>query len=167
MDEFQYSERQACKLISLDRATYRYQPRPDHNAELRSQLVTLARQKPRYGYRRLCALLERGGVKASPQRVYRLYSAEHLAVRQLKRKRLVRTAPADKLLSRPNQEWAIDFVSDGLATGRGLRMLTIVDSFTRECPAIEVDTGMCRPARYARAGKSHRPAREAGRDSLR
>jgi putative transposase len=88
------------------------------------------------------ALLERGGSKASAQRVYRIYSAEHLAVRRLKRKRLLRPAPEEALLSRANQEWAIDFVSDGLATGRGLRMLTVVDSFTRECPAIEVDTGL-------------------------
>jgi putative transposase len=142
VSEYQYSERQACKLLSLDRTTYRYQPRPDHNAELREKLIALARQKPRYGYRRLCALLERGGSKASPQRVYRIYSAERLAVRRLKRKRLLRPAPENALLSRANQEWAIDFVADGLATGRGLRMLTVVDSFTRECPAIEVDTGL-------------------------
>jgi putative transposase len=142
MREYAYSERQACKLVSLDRTTYRYQPRPDHNAELREKLVALARQKPRYGYRRLCALLERSGSKASAQRVYRIYSTEHLAVRRIKRKRLVRPAPGTALLSRANQEWAIDFVSDGLATGRGLRMLTVVDSFTRECLAIEVDTGL-------------------------
>ena len=142
MSEHHYSERQACKLMSVDRSTYRYQPRPDHNAELRSQLIALARQKPRYGYRRLAALLERDGSKASPQRVYRIYSEEHLAVRRLKRKRLVRPAPQEALLSRADQEWAIDFVADGLATGRGLRMLTVVDSFTRECPAIEVDTGL-------------------------
>jgi putative transposase len=142
MSEFQYSERQACKLMSLDRSTYRYQPQPDHNAELREQLIALARQKPRYGYRRLCVLLERNGFQASPQRVYRIYSSEHLAVRRLKRKRLVRPAPEGSSLTRPNQEWAIDFVTDGLATGRGLRILTVVDSFTRECPAIEVDTGM-------------------------
>jgi putative transposase len=73
MEQFQYSERQACKLISLDRSTYRYQPQPDHNAELREQLIALARQKPRYGYRRLCVLLERSGFPASPQRVYRIY----------------------------------------------------------------------------------------------
>jgi putative transposase len=142
MKEFHYSERKACKLMSLDRTTYRYKPRPDHNADLRQKLVTLARQKVRYGYRRLCALLERSGCKASPQRVYRVYSAEHLAVRRLKRKRLIRPATPNCSVSGPNQEWAIDFVADGLATGRGLRMLTVVDSFTRECPAIEVDTGM-------------------------
>jgi putative transposase len=142
MREFQYTERQACKLMAMDRTSYRYQPRPDHNAELRNELVAVARQKPRYGYRRLHALLERRGCKASPQRVWRLYSKEHLAVRRLKRKRLVRPAPQGVLLTRANQEWAIDFVADGLATGRGLRMLTVVDSFTRECPAIEVDTGL-------------------------
>ena len=65
MSEFQYSERRACKLVSMDRTTYRYQPRPDHNAELRGKLIAMARQKPRYGYRRLCALLERGGCPAS------------------------------------------------------------------------------------------------------
>jgi len=149
MGEHHYSEREACKLLSVDRTSYRYQPRPDHNAELRSKLIALARQKPRYGYRRLCVLLERSGSAASPQRVYRIYSEEHLAVRRLKRKRLVRPAPESTLLSKPNQEWAIDFVTDGLATGRGLRMLTVVDSYTRECPAIEVDTGLsgCRVTR--------------------
>jgi putative transposase len=107
VNEFHYSERQACQLISVDRTSYRYKPRPDHNAELRERLITLARQKPRYGYRRLCALLERGGPAASPQRVYRIYRAEHLAVRRLKRKHLVRPAPETTSLSRANQEWAI------------------------------------------------------------
>lgn len=87
-------------------------------------------------------LLERSGTKASPQRVYRIYAAEHLAVRRIKRKRLIRPAPESTLFCRANQEWAIDFVADGLSTGRGLRMLTVVDSHTRECPAIEVDTGL-------------------------
>jgi transposase InsO family protein len=143
MSEHPYSEREACKLLSIDRTTYRYQPRADHNAELREKLIALARQKPQYGYRRLAALLERDGAKASPQRVYRVYSAERLAVRRLKRKRLVRPAAESTLLTRVNQELAIDFVADGIATGRGLRMLTVVDSFTRECPVIEVDTSLC------------------------
>jgi putative transposase len=143
MSEHPYSEREACKLLLIDRTTYRYQPRPDHNAELREKLVALARQKPRYGSRRLAALLERDGVKASAQRVYRVYSFERLAVRRSKRKRLVRPAVESATLTRVNQELAIDFVADGLGTGRGIRMLTVVDSFTRECPAIEVDTSLC------------------------
>ncbi len=140
--EYGYSERQACKLMDVDRSSYRYQPRPDRNAALREQLLALARQKPRYGYRRLTVLLEKRGFPASPQRVYRIYRQEHLAVRRLKRKRLVRPAPEAATLNSPNQEWAIDFMADGLATGRGLRILTVVDSFTRECLAIEADTSL-------------------------
>ena len=52
MEQYEMSERQACKLVDLDRSSYRYEPRPDHNAELRQELVQLARQKPRYGYLR-------------------------------------------------------------------------------------------------------------------
>ena len=92
----------------------------------------------RYSEGEACKLL-----KASPQRVYRVYCAERLAVRRLKRKRLVRPAAESALLTRVNQELAIDFITDGLGTGRGIRMLTVVDSFTRECPAIEVDTSLC------------------------
>jgi putative transposase len=140
--EFGVSERWACKLMGMDRSSYRYQPRPDHNAALRDELICLARQRPRYGYRRLAVLLEKRGLRASPQRVYRVYREEHLAVRRLKRKRLLRPAPEAPHLSAPNQEWAIDFLADGLATGRGLRILTVVDSFTRECLAIEADTSL-------------------------
>ncbi len=57
----------------MDRASYRYEPRPDRNAELREELVKLARQKPRYGYRRLHAVLERRGQAVNVKRVYRLY----------------------------------------------------------------------------------------------
>jgi putative transposase len=67
--EFRLSERTACKLLGVERSSYRYEPRPDHNIALREELVKLARQKPRYGYRRLHALLERRGHKANVKRV--------------------------------------------------------------------------------------------------
>ena len=142
MSEFRYSERQACKLLDLDRNSYRYESRPDQNAELRQQWITLARQKPRYGYRRLWAVLARRGHKVNVKRVYRLYRQEQLAVRRLKRKRLERMAPVNAMPTAPNQEWALDFVSDGFANGRSIRLLTVVDGFTRECPAIEVGMSM-------------------------
>ena len=94
----QVSERRACKLMGVDRGSYRYEPRPDRNAPLREALVALARQKPRYGYRRLHALLERREHPASVMRIYRLYRAEGLAVRRLKRKRLSRVAVASHLV---------------------------------------------------------------------
>lgn len=141
-EQFQVSERRACKLLGVDRSTYRYEPRPDHNAELREELVTLARQKPRYGYRRLHVLLERRGQKASVMRLHRLYREEGLAVRRLKRKRLSRPEAKAPLHVRSNQEWALDFVADTLGTGRGIRVLAVVDAFTRECLGLEVDTSL-------------------------
>jgi len=111
IEQFSMTERRACKLVGLDRSSYRYDPRSDHNAALRQELVNLARQKPRYGYRRLHALLTR------------------------------RVAVTSDLV-RSNQEWALDFVSDALATGRGIRVLTVVDTFTRENLSLEVDVSL-------------------------
>ena len=81
--QFEVSERRACKLVGVDRGSYRYEPRPDHNGPLREALIALARQKPRYGYRRLHALLVRRDHPASVMRIYRLYRAEGLTVRRL------------------------------------------------------------------------------------
>jgi len=165
-ERFQVSERRACKLIGLDRGSYRYEPRPDRNVQLRLALVELARQKPRYGYRRLHALLVRRDHPASVMRIYRLYRAEGLAVRRLKRKRLSRVAAATQVV-RSNQEWALDFVCDTLATGRGIRVLAVVDAFTRENLSLEVDTSLSsrRVTRFAR--KCDRTSRKTGSDSLR
>ena len=126
----------------MDRSTYRYGPRRDRNVNLRSDLVQAAREKPRYGYRRLWALLTRRGWQVNHKRVYRLYRQENLALRRLRRKRIQRGTTPPPLIARPNQEWALDFVSDALASGRGIRFLTNVDSYTRECPAIEVDPSL-------------------------
>jgi putative transposase len=140
MKEFDYSERAACKLLDMDRSSYRYEPKPDHNEKLRHELIETAKQKPRYGYRRLQVLLERRGWIVNHKRLYRLYRKENLAVRRLRRKRLLRPAVPIAQLQRANEEWSMDFVMDGLATGRAVRVLTIVDSFTRECLALEVDS---------------------------
>ena len=66
------SERLACKLLNVERSSYRYEPRPDRDVDLREELVQLARQKPRYGYRRLHALLSRRGHEVNVKRIYRL-----------------------------------------------------------------------------------------------
>jgi len=136
------SERTACKLLDVERSSYRYEPRPDRNAELRDELVKLARQKPRYGYRRLHALLSRRGYEVNVKRVYRLYVEERLMVRRKRRKRLVRERTAEPRLTGANQEWAMDFIVDGLATGRMVRILSVVDAYTRECLALEADSSL-------------------------
>jgi putative transposase len=142
MSEYGLSERQACRLLEVDRTSYRYEARPDRDAGLREALLALARQKPRYGYRRLWAVLSKQGWRVNLKRIYRLYKEERLMVRRLKRKRLIRTAPINANLTAANQEWALDFLCDALASGRSIRILTVVDSFSRECPAIEVNTGL-------------------------
>lgn len=74
------------------------------------------------------------------KRVHLLYVEEGLTVRR--RKRLVRDRAAEPRLTRTNQEWAMDFIVDGLATGRTVRILSVVDAYTRECLALEADTGL-------------------------
>src|SRR5271169_1563494 len=136
------SERRACRLLELDRSSYRYEAAADGDAELRGKLLELARQKPRYGYRRLHVLLQRQGQAVNVKRVYRLYREEGLMVRRQRRKRLVRSMPAEPRLLRANQEWAMDCIIDGLASGRMVRILSVVDAYTRECLALEADTSL-------------------------
>jgi putative transposase len=142
MTEHRLSERQACRLLELNRGSYRYEAAPDRNQDLRTVLVALAHEKRSYGYRRLWAILIRRGWKVNLKRVHRLYREEKLMTRQLRRKRIAGIAPLAPYLTGPDQEWAIDFVADAIQTGRGIRILTIVDSYTRECPALLVDTSL-------------------------
>lgn len=120
-------------------SSYRYQPRRQ-DEPLRSRLVELARAKPRYGYRRLHVLLRRAGEVVNHKRVHRVYREAGLAIRRKKRKHCVRTKVPLQACTAPNQEWALDFVHDAVASGRAIRVLSIEDGYTRECLALEVDT---------------------------
>ena len=142
--EHQMSERRACRLLHLQRATKQYRAKGKHGDALRQRLGELARQRQRFGYRRLTALLRREGQAVNHKRVYRLYRELGLAMRSKRRRRIHPTSLPEKavLPTRPNQRWAMDFVSDTLASGQSFRALTLVDQYTRECPAIEVDTSL-------------------------
>jgi len=134
----------ACGLVGISRSLFRYESRrASGNAELTQRLAALAAEKRRYGYRRLHVLLRREGHAVNRKRTYRLYRDAGLAVRRRKRKRIgpMERRPLPKPTA-PNVSWSMDFVSDGLASGRRLRCLTIVDDCTRECLAIEVDTSL-------------------------
>ena len=134
------SERRACGLLEMAVSSYRYRSRGRGDEELRSKLVALAGEKPRFGYRRLHVLLRQGGERVNHKRVWRVYREAGLCVKRKKRKRLVRTGSAAQVLNRRNQEWALDFVHDVLATGQRVRVLSVLDAYTRECLALEVDT---------------------------
>ena len=102
-----------------------------------------SRRKRRYGYRRIDVLLRREGWLVNHKRIWRLYSQAGLSVRRRKRKRMavVQRMPRP-LPTGPNQSWSMDLVSDGLAHGRRFRCLNVIDDYTRECVAIEVDTSV-------------------------
>lgn len=140
--EFAASERRACELMEIPRTSCRYQSRRD-DGRLRERLLELAREKPRYGYRRLHVLLRRGcEERINHKRVWRIYRELGLSVRRTRRKRLQRVLRPRPVLTAANQEWAIDFASDVAASGQRLRIFSAVDSYTRECLALEVDTSM-------------------------
>ena len=133
------SERRVCGLLSIAVSSYRYQA-SDGNAELRGKIVELAREKPRYGYRRLHVLLQREGEAVNHKRVYRVYREAGLCLRRKKRKHCVRMQAPLRQHTAANQEWALDFVHDAIAAGRSIRVLSVVDAYTRQCLALEVDT---------------------------
>jgi putative transposase len=141
---YQMSERHACRLLELGRSTHRYRARKaERDTALRARLKELAAQRMRFGYRRLTAMLLREGMPANPKRVYRLYREEGLAMRIRQRRRIRWKGAVNRpAATQPNQRWSMDFVSDCVSCGKVIRMLTLVDDCTRECPVIEVDTSL-------------------------
>ena len=137
------SERRACRVLGQVRRTQRYTPRKgDDEVFLTTNIVSLARHYGRYGYRRITAMLRADGWGVNHKRVERIWRQEGLKVptKQPKRGRLwlndgscIRLRPEHR-----NHVWAYDFVFDRTREGRPLKLLNVVDEFTRECLAIEV-----------------------------
>lgn len=138
------SQRRACRLIGAQRRTMRYQRRTRRDEfQVRERLRALAAERPRWGYRRLHILLQRELGTINHKRVQRLYRLEGLAIRRRPRKRVARTPRgAPTTTWRPGEAWAMDFMQDVLADGRRFRTLNVLDTVTRECLAIEVDTSL-------------------------
>jgi len=138
-EKYAFSERRACGLMLLAVTTYRYRSQRS-DEPLRTKLVELAREKPRFGYRRLHVLLRRSGERVNHKRLHRIYCAAGLRIRRKKRKHCVREGKPLVARTAANQEWALDFAHDAVACGRAIRVLSVVDAYTRECLALEVDT---------------------------
>jgi putative transposase len=134
------SQRRVAQLIPVDRMTLRYEHYRDPQEALRIRLRELAGSRVRYGYRRLTVLLKREGWDVNAKRIYRIYSEEGLIVRTKKRKeRAQRQRVAQGSALRPNQKWSMDFVAQRLPDGRWIRVLTVVDQYTRECVTLLAD----------------------------
>jgi putative transposase len=125
--------------MGMAASSYRYESKRT-DEPLRTRLVELAREKPRFGYRRLHVLLRRSGERVNHKRLHRIYCEAGLRIRRKKRKHCVREGKPLVVQTSANQEWALDFAHDAVACGRAIRVLSVVDAYTRECLALEVDT---------------------------
>jgi putative transposase len=140
-----FSERRACRLVGQPRSTQRRSIPvvPDEEERIRARLRALARERPRYGYRRMTALLREEGFCVNHKRIQRLCRDEGLRVLRRPKKRYrvgISTVPATRLrATHPDHVWAIDYCFDQTADLRTLKVLAITDEFTKEALAIEVD----------------------------
>ncbi|NKM43380.1 IS3 family transposase [Rhizobium laguerreae] len=137
--DWKVSIRRACSVLKIDRSLYVYKSRRGEQAELKLKIRDICQTRVRYGYRRVHVLLRRDGWLVNPKRIYRLYKEMDLQLRNKVPKRRVkaklraeRTEPTHS-----NHVWAMDFVHDQLATGRKIRVLTVVDTFSRFSPAVD------------------------------
>jgi putative transposase len=133
------SIRRACSMLRTHTSTYHYKSRRGDQAPLRKRIREIAETRARYGYPRIHVLLRREGWLVNPKRIYRLYREAGLQLRNKTPKRRVKAKLREGRMpaTRTNETWAMDFVHDQLAAGRKIRVLTIVDTFSRYSPAVE------------------------------
>jgi putative transposase len=141
LDHYGLTQRRACRLVKLHRSTFYYRSVKDPQPELRLRMREIAQSRVRYGYRRIHVLLRREGFRLGKNQAYRLYCEEGLQLRSKlpKRRKMAVTRRERYVPRRTNQAWSMDFVSDQLTNGQRFRALTIVDVFSREALAIQVE----------------------------
>ena len=145
LERFSLSARAACRLLGLHQSTYYYESSCSRDdSALKEKMMEIAQTKTRYGQSRVVWMLrEKFGFADNHKRIRRIYRELGLQVGKRPRRkrrsglRLVLTTP-----TKPNELWAMDFVSDSLACGRRFRALTVKDLFTHESLAILVDTSI-------------------------
>jgi transposase InsO family protein len=147
-ERFGVSQRRACRVLGQHRSSQRHRPKAAKEEEQRlvARVLALVRRHPRFGYRRVWALLRREGWRVNRKRVYRLWRQQGLKVPSKQRKKRRLGSSANSCVRRPAQHkdhvWAWDFLHDRTADGRPLKWFTLVDEYTRECLALEVGRGM-------------------------
>ena len=137
------SERKVCKVLGQSRSTQRYKPKlPDKDKPVIADMLELHVKHPRYGYRRITILLRQNDWLINFKRVYRLWCQEGFKVPRRQHKKL-HTGTSENSCDRKKAEyynhvWSYDFVNERLENGRKVRMLVVIDEFTRECLALDV-----------------------------
>jgi putative transposase len=143
-DHFGIGTRRACRLIKFSRASQYYKSKRNaFNEALLHRIKSIAAVRVRYGYRRIHVFLRREGYLVNHKRVYRLYAEEglNLRIKTPRRRKAAVVRSARRIPTKANEVWAMDFMHERLADHRKIRLLTIVDLFTRECVALEVAYG--------------------------
>jgi putative transposase len=137
---WQVSVRRACSVLRAERSSYHYKGKRRPQAILNKRIKEIAETRVRYGYRRIHVLLRREGWRVNAKRVWRLYREMGLQLRNKTPKRRVKAKLREgrSAATGANEVWAMDFVHDQLFDGRKIRALTIIDTFTRLSPAIDV-----------------------------
>jgi transposase InsO family protein len=139
-----FSERHACRMVGVARSGLRYQPQGQPGeATLRKEVRHLARQHPRYGCLRITALLRQKGL-INKKRVHRIWKLEGLSLprRRPKRRHHLGSNGVCRKPQRPNEVWSYDFLEDRTVRGGRLRLLCVLDEYTRECLSIRVERSM-------------------------
>jgi len=139
-EQYAISQRRACRVIPISRKAIQHvSVREMRDRDLTVRLKALGEQYPRYGYLMLHGLLKAEGLVRNAKRTYRLYRQLGMQVRTKRRKKLVRPRVPLAVPTRSNERWSLDFVHDQLANGRRIRVLNVVDDYSRVCVGQLVD----------------------------
>jgi len=143
VDEHDLSERQACRVVHLNRCTYRYRPKKTDDHEIEQELQHLVASQPRWGCKKMTDYLRNHGHRWNHKRIRRVYRSLALHLHRKPKKRLVaRTALALAVPTQSDLTWSLDFMGDSLSNGRAIRTLNVIDDYNREALWIEVDTSL-------------------------
>ncbi len=140
IESFGLSARRSCRLIRLSRNTLRYERQPDKDGPIRERLKELAEQRRRSGCQLFHEMMKREGLVINHKRTERIYKEEGLSLKIRRRKKRASRARVEiPRAEKRNELWALDFMHDSMGQGRKLRILTMIDTYTKECHRIEVD----------------------------
>lgn len=144
IERFGLGLRRACRLIGLSRTSFRYKPKekPDEGI-IRARLKELAEKRKRFGCPRLHVLLRREGFVINHKRTERIYKEEKLFLHIRRRRKMASVLRTEvPRPTHPNHIWSMDFMKDALSSGRKLKVLPIIDEYTKKCFRIEIDTSI-------------------------
>lgn len=137
-DHWKLSERRACRIARISHSVIRYKKRPDRNEALRRRLRELGEKYPRWGSSMMYLVLRNEGMVVNHKRVDRVYAEEKLALRRKRRRKISAVRAVPPQATAPMQRIALDFMSDATVQGRKIRVLTMVDEYSRFSPQIVV-----------------------------